>query len=235
MRLSPGLLAGLAVLLLVASFTGCSGEKAVADTEKLDALGEQEARAALLTLADLGPGYRAQEPDADDANEGIDCLSRAARDFDAAKGATDLELEYTKQDPAGGVGQVSVLSGVASFEQPGRAESTLDQLRAAMQDCGTAEYEQDDATVRFDISVSDGKTDEALDQQVNVALDGEITAGETVLPLVIELRYFRIANHGGTVSVSMLDSPSAATEVGRLVEIGVDRFVDVAGSADATD
>ena len=82
---------------------------------------------------------------------------------------------------------------------------------------------------RFDISVSDDQTVEALDQQVNLTLDGDITIGETVLPLVIELRYFRIGNHGGTVSVSLLNAPDQTAEVDRLVELGVDRFVAATG------
>ena len=94
-----------------------------------------------------------------------------------------------------------------------------------MQDCRTAEYEQDGTSIRFEIAVSDGKSVDGLDQQVNLTLDGEITMGETVLPLFIELRYFRIANHGGTVSVSLLNAPDQIAEVDRLVELGVDRFV----------
>jgi hypothetical protein len=96
-----------------------------------------------------------------------------------------------------------------------------------MQDCRTAEYEEGNTTITFEIDVSDDKTSEVLDQQVNVTLEGVITVGETELPLVIELRYFRIANHGGTVSVSLLNAPDQSGEIDRLLDLGVDRFVDL--------
>jgi hypothetical protein len=225
-RAAPRLLAGLVAPLLVLSIASCGGDPAADAAPAV--LGEADGRRALLTLADLGSGYRDQAPDDDGANEGLDCLSRAARTFDEVKGRTELEVEFRKAGPAGTLSEVSVLSGFSSFVETDRAENTLDELRGAMQDCRTAEYEQDGTTIRFDISVSDDKSVEGLDQQVNLTLDGEITVGETVLPLVIELRYFRVANHGGTVSVSLLNAPDQAGEVDRLVELGVDRFVSVA-------
>jgi hypothetical protein len=221
----PRLLAGLVAPLLVLTLAACGDDPAEADRPTV--LSEAKGRAALLTLKDLGAGYREQAPDDDGANEGLDCLSRAARDFDAVKGKTELEVEYRKKGAVGTLTEVSVLSGFSSFAESDRAEDTLDELRGAMQDCRTAEYEQGDATIKFDVSVSDDQTVEGLDQQVNLTLDGDITFGDTVLPLVIELRYFRIANHGGTVSVSLLNAPDQAAEVDRLVELGVNRFVDL--------
>jgi hypothetical protein len=226
----PRLLAGLVALLLVPALAGCSGDADGSNGDKVRAMSEEKARTALLTLDDLGAGYQAQPADDDGANEGMDCLSRAARDFENAKAATELELEYRKPGGADDLSEVSVLSGFSSYAEEGRAEDTLDELRGAMQDCRTAEYEEGEATIRFDIEVSDDKTSEALDQQVNVTLDGVITVGETALPLVIELRYFRIANHGGTVSVSLLNAPDQSGEIDRLTELGVDHFVDVAGA-----
>jgi hypothetical protein len=225
------LAAGLVAPLLVISLAGCNGDDAVADTVKARAMSEAKGQAALLTLNDLGPGYKKQATDDAGDNEGMDCLSVAARQFDSVKAATELELEFRNKGPDGTLGQVSVQSGFSSYAEADRAEITLDELRGAMQDCRTAEYEEDDATIAFDISVTDEKTTDVLDQQVNVTLDGEITIGETVLPLVIELRYFRIDNHGGAVSVSLLNAPDQQPEIDRLVEIGVDRFVDVVAPA----
>ena len=226
MKAGSRLLAGLVAPLLVLSLAACGDD----DPDNDDApvvLNEAKGRAALLTLDDLGTGYREQAPDEDGANEGLDCLSRAARDFDAVKGKTQLEVEFRKKGLAGTLSEVSVLSGFSSFAEADRAETTLDELRGAMQDCRSAEYEQGDSTISFDISVSDDQTVETLDQQVNLTLDGDITVGETVLPLVIELRYFRIGNHGGTVSVSLLNAPDQTAEVDRLVDRGVDRFVEL--------
>jgi hypothetical protein len=223
------LLAGLATSLLLLPLAACGDDDPADKDDRPSVISEEKGRAALLTLKDLGAAYREQAPDDDGANEGLDCLSRAARDFDAVKGMTELEVEYRKKGPEGTLSEVSVLSGFSSFAEADRAENTLDELRGAMQDCRSAEYEQDDATVSLDISVSDDQTVDALDQQVNVSLDGTITIGETVLPLVIELRYFRIANHGGTVSVSLLNAPDQTSEVDRLVQLGVDRFVDLVG------
>ncbi len=138
-------------------------------------------------------------------------------------------MEFRKAGPAGTLSEVSVLSGFSSYAEADRAETSLDVLQAAMRDCTSAEYEQEGTAVRFDISVSDDRTVDGLDQQVNLTLDGDITVGETVVPLVVELRYFRIANHGGTVSVSLLNAPGQASEVERLVELGVDRFVATTG------
>ena len=227
---SPRLLAGVVALLLVPALAGCADDDG-ADTDKVRPMSEEKAQAALLTRDDLGPGYQEQPPDDDGDNEGMDCLSRAARDFEQAKAATELELEYRKPGAAEDLSEVSVLTGFSSYAEKDRAETTLDELRSAMQDCRTAEYEEGEATIHFEIEVSDDRSSEALDQQVNVTLDGAITVGETVLPLVIELRYFRIANHGGTVSVSLLNAPDQSGEIDRLVELGVDRFIAVAEPA----
>jgi hypothetical protein len=226
-RVPSRLLAGLVAPLLLLPLAGCSGDDASADTP-VQAMGKAKAQAALLTSKDLGPGYEKQAPDDDGDNDGMDCLSLAARQFDAAEAPTELEVEYRKPGPADTLGEVSVLSGFSSYAEKDRAESTLDELQSAMGDCDKAEYEQDDATISFEISVSDDKTVDALDQQVNVTLNGDITIGKTVLPLVIELRYFRIANHGGTVSVSVLNAPDQVGEIDRLVGLGIDRFVAVA-------
>ena len=220
----PRLLAGLVALLLLPALAGCGGD-AGADTDKVRPMSAEKAQAALLTIDDLGVGYQEQPPDDDGDNEGMDCLSRAARDFDNAKAPTELEREFRKPGPAEDLSEVSVLTGFSSYAEKDRAETTLDELRGAMQDCRSAEYEEGNATITFDIEVSDDKTSEALDQQVNVTLDGVITVGETELPLVIELRYFRIANHGGTVSVSLLNAPDQSGEIDRLLDLGVDRFV----------
>ncbi|MDQ4052914.1 MAG: hypothetical protein M3237_09460 [Actinomycetota bacterium] len=236
MRLSSRLLGrvlpGLVAPLLLIPLAGCTGDDATADTvAEVRAMSAAQAEAVLLTRHDLGPGYKEQAVDEDGDNDGMDCLSLAAREFESSKAATELEVEYRKPGPADTLGEVSVLSGFSSYVDKDRAEVTLDELRGAMQDCPSARYEQDDATISFDISVSDDKTVEALDQQVNITLDGDITIGDTVLPLVIELRHFRIANHAGTVSVSVLNAPDQVGEIDRLVGLGVDRFVDV---ADAT-
>jgi hypothetical protein len=220
------LLAGLVAPLLVLSLSSCGDDDPTDTDDRAPVLNEDKGRAALLTLDDLGDGYQEQAPDEAADNEGLDCLSRAARDFDNVQAKTELEVEYRKTGAADTLSEVSVLSGFSSFAEADRAETTLDELRGAMQDCRSAEYEEGDTTVSFDISVSDDQTVETLDQQVNLTLDGEITSGDTVVPLVIELRYFRIGNHGGTVSVSLLNSPDQASEVDRVIELGVDRFVD---------
>jgi hypothetical protein len=231
-RRVSGPLAGLLTLLLALSLASCGDDDSPPDTQReAKVVNEEKGRAALLSLKDLGRGYEKRVPDDKGDNEGLDCLSRAARDFDAVDGATEIEVEFRKPGPAGTIGEVSVLSGFSSFADPDRAETTLDELRGAMQDCRSAEYEEGGTSVHFDISVSDDQVLDALDQQVNVTLDGEITSGEAVLPLVIELRYFRIANHGGTLSVSLLNAPDQATEVDRLVDLGAKRFVKVAERA----
>jgi len=230
-RPSSRLRAGLVAPLFFLTVAGCTGDDASADSvPKVRAMSEAAAEGALLTVKDLGPGYERQPVDEDGDNDGLDCLSLAAREFESAKAATDLEVEWRKPGPANTLGEVSVLSGFSSYAARDVAETTLDELRGAMQDCASATYEQDDATISFDISVSDDKTAEALDQQVNVTLNGDITIGDTVLPLVIELSYFRIANHAGTVSVSVLNAPDRIGEIDRLVGLGVDRFVDVVDS-----
>jgi hypothetical protein len=223
----PRLLAGLVVLLLVCALAGCGGDDDGSDADKVRPMSEDKAQAALLTSADLGVGYQVQPADDDGDNEGMDCLSRAARDFDNAKAPTELEREFRKAGAAEDLSEVSVLTGFSSYAEKDRAETTLDELRGAMQDCRTAEYEEGNATITFHIDVSDDKASEVLDQQVNVTLDGVITVDETELPLVIELRYFRIANHGGTVSVSLLNAPDQSGEIDRLLDLGVDRFVDL--------
>jgi hypothetical protein len=227
-RPSSRLCAGLVAPLLLLTLAGCTGDDALADTtDKVEVMSAAKGESALLTGTDLGSGYQKQPADEDGDNDGMDCLSLAAREFESATAATDLEVEYRKPGPANTLGEISVLSGFSSYADKDRAEITLDELRGAMQDCPSAKYEQDDATISFEISVSDDKTVEALDQQVNVTLDGDITIGDTVLPLVIELRYFRIANHAGTVSVSVLNAPDQVGEIDRLVGLGVHRFVDV--------
>lgn len=229
MRPSPRLRTTLAAPLLLLTLAGCTGDDASADTaETAKPMSEAAATAGLLTLDDLGPGYQKQPVDDPGDNEGMDCLSLAAREFEAAKPATEVQVEYRKPGPPQTLGEVSVLSGVSSYADLERAEITLDELRGAMQNCPSAEYEEDEATISFDISVTDDKTSEELDQQVNVTLDGEIAIGETVLPLLIELRYFRIANHGGAVSVSVLNAPDQLPEIDRLVELGVAKFIEVA-------
>lgn len=227
----PRAAAALVAPVLVLSLAGCSGDDAQAGTTKARAMSDAQGRPALLTGRDVGPGYRKQPPDDDGGNEGMDCLSVAARQFERVAAATELEREFRKAGPAGTLGEVSVLSGFSSYAEAERAEITLDELRGGLQDCRTAEYEEEGATIHFDIAVSDEKTTDELDQQVNVTLDGEITIGETVLPLVVELRYFRIDNHGGTVSVSLLNAPDEAAEVDRLVGLGVDRFVELVAPA----
>jgi hypothetical protein len=227
-RRVSGPLAGLLAPLLALSLAACGDDNSPDTQREAKVVNAEKGSAALLTLKDLGLGYEKRASDGEGDNEGLDCLSRAARDFDTVDGATELEVEFRKPGPAGTVSEVSVLSGFSSFADPDRAETTLDELRGAMQDCRSAEYEEGTAKIRFDISVSDDQVTDDLDQQVNVTLDGEVTSGETVLPLVIELRYFRIANHGSTVSVSLLNAPDQAAEVDRLVDLGVKRFLKVA-------
>lgn len=223
----PALTVGLLTSLLALPLLSCSDDGSADGAARVDVLGEGKAQAALLTLEDLGAGYERQPSGEEGENDGLDCLSRAARDFAAVQGATELEVEYRRPGAAGSASEVSVLSSFSSFAEPDRAETALDELRGALQDCRTAEYEDGDTSISFDISVSDDRTDDSLDQQVNVTLDGEIVTGRSVVPLLIELRYFRVANHDGAVSVSLLNTPDGAGEVDRLVERGVERFLKV--------
>lgn len=232
MRSTARLLSSLVAPLLVLSLAAC-GDDDPEDHEPV--LSKQEARSGLLTSSDVGPGYHkqpAQDAGQDADNEGIDCLSSAARDFDAEKGVTEVEVKYRKEIGARGSGEVTVLSGISSYAENERAETALDDLRDAMLACETAEFEQDGATIRFDISVSEGRTADELDQQLNLELDGDITVGTTSRPLVVQLRYFRVGNHGGTVSVTLFDAPSRAGEVGRFVDLGVERFLTVVEQVD---
>jgi hypothetical protein len=230
MNATARLLAGLATPVLALSLVACSADTPAirSDDPGASVLGKGRARAALLTLEDLGPGYLRQTPDENGDNQGIDCLSTASRAFDRVQGETELEAEYRKTTAAATLGEVSVLSGFSSFSQTDTIATALDELQSALRDCSSAEYEEGEGTVRFDISVSDDKAVAALDQQVNLSLDGDITVGTTAFPLEIQLRYFRIANHSGTVSVSLLNAPDQVSEIDRVVGIAIDRFVEVA-------
>lgn len=230
MTTSARLLSGLVAPLLVLSLAGCSDDP---DTKE-PVLSERQARDGLLKTSDLGPGFRrltAGDDSDDDDNLAIDCLGGAAFEFDSQQGVTEVQVEYRKKTDARGGTETSVQSAVSSYAEADRAEASLDALRDAMVDCKTAEYEQDGASVRFTISVSEGRTAHELDQQLNLELAGVLTIGETALPLVVHLRYFRIGNHGGTLSVTQFNTPERAAEVDRLLELSVQRFVAVVNEA----
>lgn len=261
----PATRAPLAALLTfcLCALVACGGDDP--DDTPTRTIDTTTAEEALLTITDVGAAYsespEPEETGATGATGGTDCLSRATEEFESAKAATEVQTGFNKlagaftlaatseaREPKPNEAlQVSVISKFSSFADADRAETTLDELRGALQDCRSATYEQGTGSVSFDISVDDDEADDALDQQVNVTLDGEITSATATAPFTILLHYFRVDNHYGAVNVSVI-GPSAQgadaelpekmvaarernteTEVQRLLDIGVDKFLGVAG------
>lgn len=213
----------MAVSALVVT-AGCGGSEGSGSSNDTEPLTQEQATAALLTLDNLGKGYRKASGDDSAADmEDMGCLSQLDK-LDKAEAATKAEADF---EHTGGLGTPAVTTQVSSFEQTGDLIGTMDEFRDTLADCTQVEFSEDGATMTLDLTTDEEKSTSDVDDQINVHGTGTVSAEGLELPMGMSFALARVDNHLTLVGVVDLGDAGARL-LDTYTEIAVDRLVAIA-------
>lgn len=178
-------------LVTVAALSGCGGDDG--SSSSATTLTKQQATEALLSLDDLGDGFKVAEDD-DDDDSSMGCLD----DFEGiddvvGEPTVEAEADYEADTE---ISLPGVLSAVASFESDAPAKKGMSEIRKALTDCTEVEQTDDDGTqFRLTIASDDKKAGPEADDQVNLSANGTVTTQGLTVPMAVHMSIIRVANH----------------------------------------
>lgn len=149
---------------------------------------------ALLTLADLGPGFK-EDPDAAEDDGGDDefgCISRlddpGISSPTAAEGQVGFESEEERSLPA-------IFNAVGTMQNEKQVKAAYNEVIAILKTCREINLSEDDATLELVVSSNHEKTHKAVDDQVNVAAVGTVEADGETVPFGVWLSWMSLDNN----------------------------------------
>lgn len=206
--------AGLVVVILLLSLTGCAADGDGAATATggpsanpvtasaspmatAEVLDQQQAELALLTVEDLNDTYSEDTNEEDDNTDDLGCLDA----LEPRDGAVSAERTFSDDFFS------YALSSVASFESEAAADEHFNEVRRGLEGCTEITIpvdEEDDA--RLDLTVGQGPVTEAEDQ---VQVDATTTS-DAPIALNISLWSGRVDNN---VAITGLVYAGASTDL----------------------
>jgi len=186
-------LASAALLVTFATLTACGGDSEDKSGAKSSVLTAEQVEAAVITLADLGPGFEANSDDDDDDGDdsGFGCLN-----FDSVqKIKSDQKAEGDYQSTSD-VGTPLVFSKIGSFGDENDAAQVLTNLRDAVDGCEAVDDTKDGGlSVNLKVSVDNETAGAEATEQVNMIATGTGSIQGITFPLGIRMTLIRIGHH----------------------------------------
>lgn len=219
-----------AALVLAAALAGCGSDSDSKDkgeskdsAPKVSALTTAEATTALMTVGNLG-GQFEENPNADHTTKSPGCLAALDPFTDDTEAPTDAVRDFATSSNE----SVAITSQVQSFDSVEDAEDAVETFRTAMKDC-TAIDETDAGGVSYKLTVDtdDEKTDDDVDEQINVIGYGSGADASGEVPFGFQLAAVRVGNSVSIVTLAAQteEPPGDFTE---LIQVVADRLEAVA-------
>ena len=214
-RLRTLALAGAACLLLSGGLTACgSFEDLLEDDDgstSVDILTRKQQKRALLTLKDLGPGFRKVPPKNDSGNDDFNggCLDKMD-DMDDLDGGDGSEIAFEHQSQ---LDLPAVNQAVITYRHgPAAVSDEVAEFRGLMKGCRKVQSVDDGVTLDLRVTTGAKKSAPSVDEQVNVRATGLIRGPGGNLPFGFWIAAIRIDNHVTLVSVGDVGTNPALFE-----------------------
>jgi len=212
-------------LVALAALSGCGSDSGDEKGSAEHVLTKAEIKSALLSLDDLGDGFRVDEDADDEDDSSLGCLDEIDEIDTVADPARDDEVSYEADSDFALPG---VFSSIASFKTTATAEKGMAELRKVLDDCTSIdETDEDGARVRLRITTDDEKVGADADEQINIKASGNIEVEGFTLPMAFQMSLIRIDNQAalaGFVTVS----EDASKEAAKIIDAAFTRFAPVA-------
>lgn len=211
-RLRTLALAGAACLLLSGGLTACgSFEDLLEDdnsSSSIDILTRKQQKRALLTLKDLGPGFRKVSTSSASGNDDFKggCLDKMddMEDLDAGDGR-EIAFEHQSQVELPAVNQAVI----TYRHEPAAVSDEVAEFRDLLKGCRKVQTVDDGVTLDLRVTSGGKKSAPSVDEQVNVRATGVIRGPGGRMPFGLWIAAIRIDNHVTLVSVGDLGTNPA--------------------------
>lgn len=216
---------------LTSALTACGEDQPEAEAEDTSAkpvasdglqiLRLSDAQDILLSAADAGNGF-VEQPDIPDLESDTNgCLGI----FDQAQ--TNQQFEVESQFVNEGV---TVTSQVTTYSSIGEPKGDILRFRKAARSCKNFEETRDGIEYDVNLIFNETATNEAAQDQLNLAGSGTITEDGNERPLSFRYTLTRIENNVVGIQIASIGpNPDELPELVRMNDLLVDRLIETAG------
>ena len=191
-RQGCALVVGAALVILTACGSGTPRKAATSAPPTVAPLTKNQVDSALLTLADMGPGFKL-DPDASNEDDGDDefgCIS----DLDSP----GVSSPTIAEEEVGFVGEDSlpaVFNAVGTMKNEQQVKAAYNEFVAILKTCRQVSLDEEGASVELMVSSNHDKTHKNVDYQVNVAALGTISSEGKSVPFGVWLSWMSLDNN----------------------------------------
>jgi hypothetical protein len=193
-RQGCALVVAAALVLLTACGSGTARKAASTPTPtSLEPLTANQVDSALLTLTDMGPGFKV-DPDATnegDEDDEFGCIS----DLDAPGVSSPTIAEAMVGFEAKKDSLPAVFNAVGTMKNEKQVTAAYNEFVAILKTCRQVSLTEDDVTLELTVSSNHDKTHKDVDYQVNVAAMGTISSDSDSATFGVWLSWMSLDNN----------------------------------------
>ncbi|MET3962962.1 hypothetical protein ABIE44_002896 [Marmoricola sp. OAE513] len=224
-------------LVAVATLTGCGSDDSSDGGSKGGSalLSKSELSDALVTLDDLGDGFKVEKDDDDDDDDdtNLGCLNGLDElgDDDSIEPERDEESSFEADSDLGLPG---VYSTVGTFKSTKDAAEVLTKFSDTVEDCKAIdETDGDGFRIRLDVSSDQDKTDDGATGQVNLNATGTASGDGFEFPFSVRFTAIQIGND--VALVGYVNAVTDLEDADDLVQRAYDRLAPIVDGKSAPD
>jgi hypothetical protein len=192
-RQGCALVVGVALVILTACGSSTPHKSATSAPPTLAPLTKNQVDSALLTLADMGPGFKV-DPDAtneDDDDDEFGCIS----DLDAPGVSSPTIAEAMVGFEAEEDSLPAVFNAVGTMKNEKQVKAAYNEFVAILKTCQRVKLDEEGASLELLVSSNHDKTHKNVDYQVNVAAVGSISSEGKSVPFGVWLSWMSLDNN----------------------------------------
>jgi hypothetical protein len=192
-RQGCALVVGAALVILTACGSSTPQTSATSTPTTVAPLTKNQVDSALLTLADMGPGFKA-DPDAtnlDDDDDEFGCIS----DLDAPGVSSPTVAEAMTGFVAEKDSLPALFNAVGTMKNEKQVEAAYNEFVAILKTCRQVSLAEGGVSLELMVSSNHDKTHKNVDNQVNVAALGTISSEGKSVPFGVWLSWMSLDNN----------------------------------------
>ena len=184
----------LVVALVTLCACGSGTSKSASAPTKASPLTKKQVDSALLTLADLGPGFKA-DPDATtgaDGEEEFGCISNLDDPGISSPPAAEGQAGFVSEDDGS---LPAVYNAVGTMQNEKQVKAAYDKVLAVLKTCRQVSLAEGGASLELKVTSNTDKTHQDVDHQVNVVALGTASSGGMSVPFGVWLSWMSLDNN----------------------------------------
>jgi hypothetical protein len=185
---------------------------------------------AVISLDDLGPGFKVDKSDDGDNKTSFGCLDSLDKldklDGGKFKPVHEKEIDYAADSE---IGVPAVFTTVGTFRDQATVSEAVSTVKKALDGCTSVDATDDDGfRVQLKVSVDEKTSGPGATAQVNLTATGTGTEQGTSFPFGIRLTIIQVDNNVGLCAlVSFGQGDSIGADADKIASIALERLVAV--------